>query len=37
MNPRLRSMLFVVGTVLLGGVGFTLSTPQPATRTMEAA
>lgn len=34
MNSRLRSMLFVVGTVVLGGVGFTLLTPQPATRTM---
>ena len=34
MTSKLRSMLFVVGTVLLGGVGFVLSTPQPATRTM---
>lgn len=34
MNPKLRSMLYVVGTVLVGGVGLTLLTPQPATRTM---
>lgn len=34
MNPRLRAMLFAVGVVTLGGVGFMLNTPQPATRTM---
>jgi len=34
MSERLRNMLFVVGTVLLGGTGFVLLTPQPATRTM---
>lgn len=35
MDPKLRSMLVVAGVVVLGGgVGFMLSTPQPATRSM---
>jgi len=34
MNPTLRSMLFTVGAVTLGGVAFVLYTPQPATRSM---
>jgi hypothetical protein len=34
MNPRLRSMIIAVGVVALGGVGFGLFTPQPATRSM---
>ena len=34
MNSKLRAMLFTVGVVTLGGVGFILNTPQPATRTM---
>lgn len=35
MTPKLRSMIFVVGTlVLAGGVGLSLSTPVPGTRTM---
>lgn len=34
MNSRLKSMLFLVGTVVVGGVGFSLYTPQPATRSM---
>jgi hypothetical protein len=34
MNPRLKVMLFAVGTVALGGLSFALYTPQPATRTM---
>lgn len=34
MSPRLRNMLFLVGTVTLGGLGFALLTPQPSTRTM---
>lgn len=34
MTPKLRTMLVTVGVFILGGVGFVLSTPQPATRTM---
>lgn len=34
MNPKLRNMLTLVGVTTLGGVGFLLYTPQPATRTM---
>lgn len=34
MNPTLRNMLVSVGVVALGGVGFKLYTPQPASRTM---
>lgn len=35
MTPKLRSMIFVVGTLALaGGVGLSLSTPVPGTRTM---
>ena len=34
MTPKLRSMIFLVGTLVLGGVGLRLSTPQPATRSM---
>ena len=34
MNPKLRAMLVSAGVFLLGGVGFVVYTPQPATRTM---
>lgn len=34
MNPKLRAMIVGVGTVILGGVGLALYTPQPATRSM---
>jgi len=34
MNPKLRNMLVGVGVVVLGGTGFLLYTPQPASRTM---
>lgn len=34
MNPKLRNMIFLVGTVTLGGLGFALFTPVPAARTM---
>lgn len=34
MNTKLRAMMVGVGVVVLGGVGFYLYTPQPATRTM---
>lgn len=34
MNQKLRSMVFLVGTVVIGGAGFALFTPQPATRSM---
>ena len=34
MTPKLRNMVFVVGTLLVGGIGFRLATPQPATRSM---
>jgi hypothetical protein len=34
MSPKLKAMLYVVGTVTLGGVGLSLLTPQPATRSM---
>lgn len=34
MTPKLRSMVFVVGTLVLGAVGFRLATPVPGTRSM---
>lgn len=34
MNSKLRAMLVAVGVFTLGGVGFYVSTPQPASRTM---
>ena len=34
MTPQLRAMLVGVGVVVLGGTGFFLYTPQPATRSM---
>lgn len=34
MSPRLRNIVFLVGTVLAGGVSYTLLTPTPASRTM---
>lgn len=34
MSNYLRNMVATVGVVVLGGVGFALYTPQPATRTM---
>src|SRR5512137_393754 len=34
MNEKLRAMMVGVGIVVLGGVGFYLYTPQPATRTI---
>jgi hypothetical protein len=34
MNPTLRNLLVAVGTVTVGGIGFALLTPQPASRTM---
>lgn len=34
MTPKLRSMIFVVGTLVLGAVGFRLATPVPGTRSM---
>lgn len=34
MNEKLRAMMVGVGIVVLGGTGFYLFTPQPATRTM---
>jgi hypothetical protein len=34
MNEKLRAMMVGVGVVVLGGTGFYLLTPQPATRTM---
>lgn len=34
MNPKLRNIIAAVGTVILGGTGMLLYTPQPATRTM---
>lgn len=35
MSPKLRAMVVSAGVFLLGGVGFLVYTPQPATRTME--
>ena len=34
MTSKLKSMVFVVGTLIIGGIGFRLATPQPGTRTM---
>ena len=34
MTPKLKSMVFVVGTLVLGGIGLRLATPVPGTRTM---
>lgn len=34
MTPALRAMLVSAGVFLLGGVGYLVSTPQPATRSM---
>lgn len=34
MNTKLRNMIVGVGVFILGGVGFLVSTPQPATRSM---
>lgn len=34
MDPKLRAMLVTIGVASLGGVGFFLYTPQPASRTM---
>lgn len=34
LTNKLKSMVFVVGTVILGGIGFRLATPVPGTRTM---
>lgn len=36
MNQKLRNMLVGVGVFVLGGVGFYVSTPQPATRSDRA-
>ena len=32
MTSKLRNMISAVGVFILGGVGFYVSTPQPATR-----
>jgi hypothetical protein len=33
-TDKLRSMVVVVGVLVIGGIGFRLATPQPSTRTM---
>lgn len=35
MNPQLRNMVVVAGLVAMAGIGFTVLTPVPATRTMD--
>ena len=36
MTQKLRNMLVGVGVFILGGVGFMVATPQPATRSDRA-